>query len=73
MAQGAVHDFQLFKTTLGKLTIPEWVCLVVDSGYQGIQKYHANSIVPHKKPRGEQLTVKEKTYNHTLARFRMKI
>lgn len=50
--QGAVHDFQLFKTTLGKLTIPEWVCLVVDSGYQGIQKHHANSIVPHKKPRG---------------------
>jgi hypothetical protein len=42
-------------------------CLV-DKGYQGIQKLHANSQVPKKKPRKGELTDLEKKRNRELAR-----
>jgi hypothetical protein len=39
-----------------------------DSGYQGISKFHKNSRLPKKKPRGGKLTRQEKRSNRTLAR-----
>jgi hypothetical protein len=40
-------------------------------GYQGIQKLHANSQIPKKKPRKEELTDLEKKRNRELARKRV--
>ncbi len=44
-----------------------------DKGYQGIQKLHANSQLPHKKPRGGQLNRAQKADNRALARHRVVI
>ena len=45
-------------------------CLV-DKGYQGIQKFHALSQVPKKKPKKGELTDLEKKKNRELARKRV--
>lgn len=42
-----------------------------DKGYQGIQKIHANSRTPQKKPKGSKLTREAKKSNRELARVRV--
>ena len=42
-----------------------------DKGYQGIQKIHANSRLPLKKPKGGSLTKDQKASNRILARERI--
>lgn len=42
-----------------------------DKGYQGIQKYHANSQTPIKKKRGKKLDRESKKTNQKLARERI--
>lgn len=71
-AKGAVHDFRLFKESLGAKT-HESIRLVMDSGYQGVKKIHFNSFTPKKKPRGGELSDQDKAYNRALSRFRIKI
>ncbi len=44
---------------------------MVDKGYQGIQKLHANSQVPQKKPRKGTLSDEAKKRNRELARQRV--
>jgi len=46
-AEGAVHDFQLFKLTIR--AIVWWILLRADSGYQGLLVLHKNSRIPYKK------------------------
>jgi hypothetical protein len=42
-----------------------------DSGYQGILKFHKNSLTPKKKPKGGVLSVEDKVENRRLARIRI--
>ncbi len=42
-------------------------------GYQGINNIHANSQVPHKKPKNGELTKKQKTQNKRFRKKRVKI
>lgn len=42
-------------------------------GYQGIDKIHANSKVPHKKPKNGELTKKQKKQNKRFRNKRVKI
>ena len=42
-------------------------------GYQGIDKIHANSKVPHKKPKNEELTKKQKNQNKRFRKKRVRI
>jgi len=44
---------------------------VEDSGYQGIQKFHANSETPKKKNKKNPLTKDDKKNNRTLSRVRV--
>ena len=67
--KGRVHDFQLFKTSSVKLQ-PKVECLA-DKGYQGIQRLHANSRTPRKKPRGGYLEPEQKRTNRELAKLRV--
>ena len=39
---GRTHDFKLFKQS--NLPLSEYTCVLVDKGYQGIKKIHANSL-----------------------------
>lgn len=67
--KGRRHDFKLYQAS-GVRFAPETESLQ-DKGYQGIQKLHTNSRLPHKKPRGQQLTAAQKAENRTLARRRI--
>lgn len=51
---GKTHDFAMSKQSA--LTIAENICLFGDAGYQGLQKMHANSQAPLKKPKGKPLS-----------------
>ena len=64
-----MHDFRLFKQS--KIPLNQTIDCLVDKGYQGIQKLHANSKIPKKKPRKGELTNSEKKRNRELARKRV--
>ena len=67
--KGQVHDFQLFKQS-GVLLHPDTLVLA-DSGYQGLEKYHANCLLPVKKKKGQRLCKQAKEYNKALAKKRV--
>lgn len=54
--------------------LPRWskqtVCLA-DSGYQGLDKLHANTLTPYKAGRGKPLGSHHKRVNRALARMRV--
>jgi len=62
---GKRHDFHLFKQS--GVRFQASTQLLTDSGYQGLQKIHANSQLPKKKPRKRPLTKEEKRANKTIA------
>jgi hypothetical protein len=71
-AVGSVHDFTLYKSSVGSAVSPE-VKMKADSGYQGIVAYHANSEVPFKKGKNRPLTLEEKAFNRRLSRDRIAV
>jgi uncharacterized protein YifE (UPF0438 family) len=71
-AEGSIHDFTLYKDSTG-VAVRQDVKIKVDSGYQGIADYHANSEVPFKKGKNRPLTLEEKAFNRRLARERIAI
>ncbi len=63
--KGSQHDFKLFQAS-GVHLHPDTESLQ-DKGYQGIQKLHANSRLPFKKPKGGVLSPADKAKNRELA------
>ena len=51
--------------------IPEEVEIQGDLGFQGLQKERANVRIPHKKPKGGELTEEQKEENRQLASERV--
>jgi len=49
------------------------ILALLDSGYQGIAKLHTNNRIPHKKPRGGELTPEQKADNRQLSSMRILI
>ena len=47
--------------------------ILADSGYQGIEKIHAKSLIPKKKPKGKKLDKESKSFNKELSSKRIKI
>ena len=70
---GKVHDKKMADKNLLASRIPEEVSLLVDTGFQGIQKQHANTLIPKKKPRGGYLTETEKSWNSLISSVRIKV
>ncbi len=68
---GRRHDFKLYQAS-GVRFAPQTESLQ-DKGYQGIHKWHSNSRLPHKRPRGGQLSQEQKADNRALARRRVVI
>lgn len=62
---GKRHDFRLFKESNVKFK-PN-TTTITDTGYQGIQKLHANSCVPKKKTKKQPLTAEDKKANRILS------
>ena len=71
MGKGSNHDFYIFKAS--KVKFHPQTKSYQDSGYQGIQKYHKNAVIPHKKRKNQELTVEQKKHNQALSKERIKI
>ena len=66
---GKRHDFRLFKES-GVRFKPN-TKTITDTGYQGIQKIHANSQSPKKRTKKYPLTLADKKSNHDLSSQRV--
>jgi hypothetical protein len=71
-ACGSVHDFKLFKDTIGKAVDP-LIMIQADLGYLGIEGLHANSQIPKKESKYHKLSKRELAYNKQLAKKRVVI
>ena len=49
------------------------ICMEADSGYQGLNKYHSNSILPYKHTKNKPLTKEQQQHNHTLSADRVHV
>ena len=47
VSKGKTHDFQMYKDS--EIVLDNSNTIIADSGYQGIQNIHSNSIIPEKK------------------------
>jgi len=67
--KGSEHDFSIFKRTF------DWVhadvCILGDSGFQGIHKLHKNSWIPHKSTKYNPLSASKKFSNKCLSSHRI--
>lgn len=66
--RGPVHDFALYQRS--GVEPHESLEVLADSGYQGLQKLHAQSRTPRKKLRKSELTGEQKQSTRELARRR---
>ena len=67
-SNGKRHDFRIFKES--KTAIHPHIKAITDTGYQGLQKLHANTKLPKKKSK-KPLTKEDKKNNQTLASERV--
>ncbi|WP_342223526.1 IS5 family transposase [Spiroplasma endosymbiont of Asaphidion curtum] len=66
---GKKHDFCLFKES--KIPILKNTKLIVDNGYQGIQKIHSNVLIPKKKTKKNPLNKEQKHNNKLISKMRI--
>ena len=66
---GRWHDFRLFKES--KLRIDSGIKLVLDTGYVGVAKFHANSVIPVKRSKKKPLTLADKVFNRLVSSERV--
>jgi len=73
---GKLHDFQQLKKSGFLDYIPNDVGLWLDKAYVGIHKHLRNGnkvMMPHKKPRGKQLSPEQKEENKIISGIRIRI
>jgi hypothetical protein len=68
---GKTHDKGILNTEGWAEWIPDEVKIQGDLGFQGLQNEYVNVEIPHKKPKGGQLTDEQKAENQALARERV--
>jgi hypothetical protein len=68
-ANGKRHDFRLFKESKKKKK--KKIQVDTDTGYQGIKKFHKNSVLPKKRTRKNPLTAEEKKLNREISSERV--
>ena len=71
VGKGKQHDFNIFQESEVHFTPQTQV--IADKGYQGIQKLHANSMVPIKATKDRPLSTLEKLYNKLVSKCRIYI
>ncbi|MEA2022287.1 MAG: transposase family protein [Candidatus Caldatribacteriota bacterium] len=73
---GKPHDKKLLDKEGGLENIPPLIDILVDKGYQGLDKDNKNGnniFIPKKKPKGGELTEEEKEENKIIATFRIPV
>ena len=68
-SNGKKHDFRLFKDS--KTRVHPKIKSVTDSGYTGMNKLHANAILPKKRSKKRPLTKQDKASNRDLSSLRV--
>ena len=68
---GKTHDKGLLNAEGWAEWIPDDVKIQGDLGFQGLQNEYVNVEIPHKKPKGGQLSDEQKAENQALARERV--
>ena len=68
---GSTHDFELFKLAFRGAN--DKIQFLADSGFQGILKFHTNSLTPVKRSKYHKLNDDERKYNHELSKRRIAI
>jgi hypothetical protein len=68
-SNGKRHDFRLFKES--KTHVRPETEIIVDTGYQGLQKIHLKTRIPKKKSKKNPLTQADKESNQALASDRV--
>lgn len=68
---GRRHDKRLADKDCLFEHLPKEVALWVDTGFQGVGKQHANTLIPKKATRGKPLTLLEKEENRVISSFRV--
>jgi hypothetical protein len=66
---GKTHDFKIYKNS--KNHVHPDTKVQGDSGYQGLQKMHANSELPKKRSKKNPLTIEDKERNRTISSQRV--
>jgi len=69
LSNGKRHDFRLLKES--NVRCKKETLVIVDTGYQGLQKLHAYTQLPKKKTRRNPLTCNDKKNNRELASKRV--
>jgi DDE superfamily endonuclease len=69
---GRVHDKRQLDEANIVANIPEQVPIEGDLGFQGLHKEFENIHLPHKKPRGKELSEQHKAENREFSRQRVK-
>lgn len=68
---GKIHDKKVSDKNMLASRIPKEVSLLVDTGFQGIQKIHENTFIPKKRPPRGFLTDDEKAWNRLISSARI--
>ena len=66
---GKRHDFRLYKES--KIRLAKNIQAQVDTGFQGIQKLHANSVIPQKRTKKKPLSQDDKKRNREISSSRV--
>jgi hypothetical protein len=70
---GRAHDKRIADKNLLPFRIPSEVSILADTGFQGLQHIHPNTLIPKKKPRGGALTEADKALNRLISSSRMAV
>ncbi|MCY6494616.1 transposase [Leptolyngbya sp. GGD] len=69
--EGKLHDKRFETEEEIAFHIPDEIPIEVDLGFQGLQSEYTNIRIPHKKPRGGELSKKQKQENRSLSQSRV--
>lgn len=69
--EGKLHDKRFEAEEEIAFHIPDEIPIEVDLGFQGLQSEYVNIRIPHKKPRGGELSEEQKQENRSLSQSRV--
>lgn len=69
--EGKLHDKKFHDEEDIAGSVPEEIPIELDLGFLGVDKQYDNIHIPHKKPKGEELTQEQKADNRALSQSRV--
>jgi hypothetical protein len=70
---GRVHDKRVLEKESKKKKFPHGIRKLFDLAFLGLESEYENVIMPKKKPKGKELTDKQKKSNRKISRVRVRI